>query len=55
MMKTFFFLLHVMNAGNETSTFVLDYNLSKTDCYQLVEEWKGTLDQYSNVECVTAQ
>lgn len=51
-MKTFLFLLHVMNAGNETTTLVLDHDLSKTDCDQLIEEWEGTLDQYSTVECV---
>lgn len=51
-MKTFMLLLHVWNMGGETTTFVIDYDLSKSDCAELQFSWAKTVDKYSHVECV---
>jgi len=51
-MKTFMLLLHVWNYGGETTSFVIDYNLSNSDCIELQSSWTETLGKYSHVECV---
>jgi hypothetical protein len=45
-------ILIVANAGGTDSTFVVDYNLTRQDCYRAAFSWSGTLDQYSTVQCV---
>jgi hypothetical protein len=51
MMKAFALILHVLNAEQEVSTFVIDYNLSNEDCLELKSLWEENLDQYSVVTC----
>lgn len=50
-MTTFAFILFVLNASGDYSTFVLDHDLSDSDCAALEAEWTGTLDQFSHVAC----
>jgi hypothetical protein len=50
-MTTFVFLLSVVNLQGDYSTFVIDYNLTESDCTQLVESWNPTLDSMSFVTC----
>lgn len=50
-MVTFVFLLSVVNLQGDYSTFVIDYNLTESDCKQLVESWNPTLDSMSFVTC----
>lgn len=50
-MKTFVFLLIVLNSGGNDSTFVIDYNLTYEDCDALYEQWHPTLDEHSFVLC----
>ena len=51
MIKTFAFILYVVNPTGEYSSFVIDYNLTATDCMELHESWGPTLDNYSTVFC----
>jgi len=50
-MKTFAFILYVLNPTGEYSSFVLDYKLTESDCMAYHEQWAGTLDEYSTVFC----
>jgi len=50
-MKTFAFILYVLNPTGEYSSFVLDYKLTESDCMAYHEQWSGTLDEYSTVFC----
>ena len=51
MLKTFAFILYVVNPTGEYSSFVIDYNLTATDCMVLHESWGPTLGEYSTVFC----
>lgn len=57
MIKTFAFILYVVNPTGEYSSFVIDYNLTQDDCAALHDSWGPTLDDYSTVFCfdTTAQ
>lgn len=50
-MKAFALILAVLNADQEVSTFVIDYNLSYEDCQELKSIWEENLDEFSAVEC----
>ena len=50
-MKTFAFILYVMNPLGAESAFVIDHNLTMQDCAQLAIQWTPTLDQFSRVAC----
>jgi len=51
MIKTFAFILYVVNPTGEYSSFVIDYNLTESDCMALHESWGPTLGEYSTVFC----
>ena len=51
MIKTFAFILYVVNPTGDYSSFVIDYNLTESDCMELHESWGPTLDNYSTVFC----
>ncbi len=50
-MKTFAFILFVLNPSGDYSAFALDTGLTRDDCAALHESWAGTLDDYSTVYC----
>lgn len=50
-MSTFAFILSVINIEGDFSSFVIDYNLTKSDCAALVQSWNPTLDSMSFVTC----
>ena len=51
MIKSFVLILHVLNPTGQTSDFVIDFNLSPVDCYDLAISWVATLDEYSYMTC----
>jgi hypothetical protein len=53
MTKIFALILYVANPAGEYSSFVIDYDLSATDCAVLHAQWEPTLDEFSSVECFT--
>lgn len=54
-MKTFIFMLYVMNPTGEYSGFAIDTGVSEADCMALHEQWAPTLDEHSTVFCFEEQ
>ena len=55
MSLTYALLLIVSNAAGGESVFVVDHNLSKSDCDELRFSWVYTLDSHSRVICTIEQ